>query len=198
MPRILAIAGSYREGGVIDQAMDAAARAAVAAGAEIEIIQLRDQPVGFCRNCRECTQQPGEAPGVCVQEDAMAGIVDRIEAADGLILASPTNFYSVTALFKRFMERLVVYAYWPWSMPAPRMRKQRLAKRAIVIASAAAPSPLARLFYATLRQLRLTAKTLGARAVDSVLLGLVAGEPHAQLSERQKARIGRAVRKLVT
>jgi multimeric flavodoxin WrbA len=41
----------------------------------------------------------------------MATLTQKIETADGIVLASPTNFYTVAALFKRFMERLVVYAY---------------------------------------------------------------------------------------
>ncbi len=40
----------------------------------------------------------------------MRDLIARIEATDALILASPTNFSLVTAVFKRFMERLVVYA----------------------------------------------------------------------------------------
>ena len=114
MTTLLAITGSYREDGIIDQAVATAAAAARRAGAEVEIVHLRNYPIEFCRNCRECTQTAGEAPGQCVIKDGMATLIQKIEAADGFVLASPTNFYTVTALFKRFMERLVVYAYWPW------------------------------------------------------------------------------------
>jgi len=47
----------------------------------------------------------------------------------------PFNFYSVTAIFKRFMERLVVYAYWPWRSHAPKLRRKKATKRAILIGS---------------------------------------------------------------
>ena len=67
------------------------------------MIRLREHPIGFCLNCRECTQQPGTAPGQCVQHDGMAELVRKIEVADAFILASPTNFSSATALFKRFI-----------------------------------------------------------------------------------------------
>ncbi len=195
--RLLAIAGSYRDGGIIDQAVGAAVRAARDAGAQVEVVQLRDYPIEFCRNCRECTQTPGDAPGVCVQHDGMQALIDRIEAADGFILAAPTNFYSVTALFKRFMERLLVYAYWPWRKHAPQFRKKARAKKAVVIASAAAPAFLGRIFYSTSKQLRMTAKTIGANPVDDIFLGLVAGQPRTRLSEREEARIGQAAIKLV-
>jgi multimeric flavodoxin WrbA len=193
MKHLLAINGSYRPDGIIDQAVDAAVQAATSAGAQVEVEHLCDFPIEFCRNCRECTQQPGEAPGTCVQNDRMQALVDRIEAADGFILASPTNFYSVTAMFKRFMERLAVYAYWPWGAPAPKFRKARAMKKAIRIASCAAPGLMGRLFYATLKQLKMTAKTIGARPAGSVFIGLVAQREHAALPERSRKRIQQLV-----
>ena len=129
MTRLLAVNGSYRENGAIDQAVKVAMETVSEAGAAIEIIYLRDFPIEFCHNCRQCTQVPGEAPGSCVLQDRMHELIEKIEAADGYILASPTNFYSVTAVFKRFMERLVVYAYWPWGSHAPKLRKKKKHKK---------------------------------------------------------------------
>jgi multimeric flavodoxin WrbA len=197
MKRILAINGSYRDDGIIDQAVNVAAQAAVAAGAEVEVVHLRDFPIEFCLNCRECTQVPGEAPGKCVQHDRMAELVEKIEAADGFILASPTNFYSVTAVFKRFMERLVVYAYWPWGAPGPKFRKARASKRAIVIASCAAPGLMGRVFYTTLSQLKVTAKTIGAKPIGSTLIGLIAQHAHPELPDRARSRVQRLAKRLV-
>ncbi len=81
------------------------------AGAKVEIILPRNYPIEFYLNCRECTQQPGNLPGECIQHDTMQELINKIEERDSFILASPTNFGSVTAIFHRFMERLVVYAY---------------------------------------------------------------------------------------
>lgn len=125
MIKILAINGSYRDDGITDQTVEALAQALEAAGAEVEIILLREYPIEFCLNCRACTQQPGAAPGECVHHDGMQELIDKIERADCYILAAPTNFGSVTAIFKRFMERLVVYAYWPWDMNGPSIEKRR-------------------------------------------------------------------------
>jgi multimeric flavodoxin WrbA len=197
MKRLLAIDGSYRPDGIIDQAVAAAVDAAISAGAEVEVVHLRDYPIEFCRNCRECTQQAGESPGRCVQNDGMQSLVDRIEAADGYILASPTNFYSVTAVFKRFMERLAVYAYWPWGAPAPKFRKAHASKKAVLIASCAAPGLMGRLFYTTLNQLKMTAKTIGAKPVGSAFIGLVAQQEHTPLPERARKRIARLAGRLV-
>jgi multimeric flavodoxin WrbA len=196
MTRILAINGSYRENGAIDQAIALAVQTAQTAGTVIELVRLRDFPIEFCRNCRQCTQTPGEAPGRCTQQDRMHELIDKIEAADAYILASPTNFYSVTAIFKRFIERLVVYVYWPWGAPAPHPRKKRADKKAVLIATSAAPGPLGRFFYTTLKQLKLTAKTIGAKPVASLFIGLMSMEEYPVLHDRAKRRIQHLVRKL--
>lgn len=189
MTKILAINGSYRDDGVTDQAVEAAVKALQASGAEVEIILLREHPIEFCLNCRECSQQPGEAPGECVQHDGMQALIDKIEQADGYILASPTNFGSVTAIFKRFMERLVVYAYWPWDKNAPQSRKANAPKKkAVLISSCAAPGVFGRWLYGTHKQLKMTAQTIGANPVGALFLGLIAKEPHPRVSQRVQAK----------
>lgn len=135
--KITAIIGTYRKGGVIDSVVDEILAAAKEHGAEVEKVFLLDQRVEFCTNCRNCTQQEGTARGTCCLSDDMAAILDRIDASDGLILASPMNFGTVTALMKRFIERLVCYGYWPWGTGIPKERIRRKTKRAIVVASSA-------------------------------------------------------------
>ncbi len=197
MTHVLAINGSYREGGAIDQAVAAAAEAVQASGGTVEIINLRDFPIEFCLNCRHCTQSPGEAPGECVHPDGMRELIAKIEAADGLVLASSTNFSSVTALFKRFMERLIVYAYWPWGAHAPRPRKTKAGKQAVLIASSAAPGWMGLVFSSTVRQLKKTAKIIGAKPVGSVCLGLMSRQEQPSLSARDRRRVQAMAGKLV-
>ena len=199
MIRILAINGSYRDDGVTDRAVDCALAAARAAGAAVEQIRLREYPIEFCLNCRECTQPPGEAPAACVLDDGMRALVEKIEAADALILAAPTNFGSVTALFKRFMERLAVYAYWSWGGRVPSYRKAGLASRkpALLISSSAAPALLARWAFGSLRQLRATATLLGADVAGSLLIGSTSAEPQPPLAEAQQARLRKLAARLL-
>ena len=109
MIKILVINGLYQDDDIADQTVEVMVRAVEEAGTGVEVIFLREYPIEFCLNCRECTQQPGDTPGKCVQHDGMQELIDKIEQADGYILVSPTNFGSITVIFKRFMERLVVY-----------------------------------------------------------------------------------------
>ncbi len=198
MSKILAINGSYRDDGITDQIVKALAQAIKEAGAEVEIILLREYPIEFCLNCRECTQQPGVAPGRCVQHDGMQELIEKIERSDGYILASPTNFGSVTAIFKRFMERLIVYAYWPWDMNAPQFRKANMTKKkAVLISSCAAPGILGRWLYGTHKQLKMTAQTIGANIVGTLFTGMIAKQPHPRLPKQVQANIRALAEKLL-
>lgn len=197
MMKILAINGSYRDGGITDQTVTALAQAIRQTGAEVEVVLLRKYPIEFCLNCRECTQQPGGAPGICVQHDGMQALVDKLEQADGYIFAAPTNFGSVTAIFKRFMERLIVYAYWPWGMNAPKFRKAKLPKKkALLVSSCAAPGFLGRWAYGTHKQLKATAKTVGAKPAGTLFTGLISDEPHAKLPQHIQIKIQKLAKKI--
>jgi len=198
MSKILVINGSYRDDGITDQAVHKMVQALMFAGAEVEIILLREYPIEFCLNCRECTQQTGDLPSQCVQHDGMEELVNKIERADGYILASPTNFGSVTAIYKRFMERLIVYAYWPWDMNSPKFRKENVSKKkAILVSSCAAPGIIGRLMYGTHKQLKITAQTIGADIVGTLFIGLIAKESHQALPEGVQKKVKILVEKLL-
>ncbi len=88
----------------------------------------------------------------------------KIEGADAYILASPTNFSTVTALFKRFMDRLAVYAYWPWEAYGPKFRKSSSKqKKALHISSSATGFCAAMDVQHGKKQLMMTANTIGAK-----------------------------------
>lgn len=195
--KVLSINGSYRDDGITDQAVQAAAHSLSESGVEVELIQLRDFPIEFCLNCRVCTQEPGEAPGKCVHDDGMRELVEKIEQADAYIIAAPTNLDSVTAIFKRFMERLIVYAYWPWGAHTPQFRKSKSAKKkAMLISSCAAPGLIGRLLFGTNKQLKMTARIIGADPVGTLFTGRVAGEQDHQLPQRMRQRAESLARKL--
>lgn len=198
MARILAINGSYREGGITDQAVESMIQALKAAGAEVETVRLRNYPIEFCLNCRECTEKPGIAPGECVLLDGMQALIAGIEQADGYILASPTNFGSVTAIFKRFMERLAVYAYWPKEMNAPQFRKaDQTKKKAVLVSSCAAPGILGSWLFGTRKQLKMTAQVIGAETTGTLFAGLIAKEHPPKLPTKVQATARRLAAKLV-
>ena len=128
--KIVAIVGSYRKGGTVDAAVEAVLAGAREHGAATHTIYLTEQHIEFCQNCRTCTQTPGEARGTCPQHDDLAAILSEIDAADGVVLGAPVNCFNVTAIFRRFLERLVGCCYWPWGQPMPRMREKVMWRKA--------------------------------------------------------------------
>lgn len=196
--RITAIVGSYRKNGVIDRAVDEILDSARTAGAETTKIYLLDKRIEFCTNCRSCTQQPGPQRGACPIEDEMSSVLDEIERSDAFILASPMNFWTVTAVMKRFIERMVCYAYWPWGGMSPKLRNPRGTKRAVIVGSSACPGPIARLLTSMMGLLKTTAKTIGARKIESLYIGMAAGEQHCDIGERARKKARRLGKSLAS
>lgn len=195
--KVTAIVGSYRKGGISDQATDAILASAKEEGADVTKIYLIDKKIEFCRNCRTCTQQPGTHRGECCIADDMNSILDEIERSDAIILASPMNFWTVTAAMKTFIERLICFAYWPWKMNAPKVRSSTKSKRAIIVASSAAPAFVGRLKTRILSLLKTVAGLLGARTAGVLYVGLAGHEQHQKISERTRTKAHRLGKQLI-
>lgn len=195
--KVIAIVGTYRRGRVIDSAVDEELRGAREAGADTEKIMLLDRHIEFCSNCRACTQTDGQQRGRCAIQDDMDDILDTLDAADAYIFASPINFYSVTALMKRFIERLICYGFWPWGKPMPAMRNKKGRKAALLMTSSVCPAIIGRfVFGSTLRILKACADCLGAGSVRKLYFGMVACEADNCLGDRHKRRAFEAGRRL--
>jgi len=188
--KIIAIVGSYRKGGIIERAVEAILQAAAEQGAETATIRLLAPPLEFCLNCRKCTQQEGPQRGACVHRDGMGDILDRIEASHGIVLASPVNFFGVTAVMQRFIERLVGYAFWPWGKPGPALRVKDRGLRAVLVTSSAMPAALGRVFTRSLSSLKRAAQTLGAKRLRTLFVGTAALHERQELTQAilEKAR----------
>lgn len=177
---VTAIVGSYRKGGTVDTVIDAILSAAREAGAETSKIYLIDKHIEFCTNCRECTQEQGAGRGACPLADDMNGILDAIERSDALVLGTSINFYTVTAVMKKFAERLLCYTFWPWGMLRPKMRNKKRDKRAVVVISSAAPSIMTRLLTGSVKLMKDAAAMLGCRTIGVLTIGLAATAPKMQ------------------
>ena len=194
--RVVAIVGSYRSGGVTDRAVEAVLEGARVMGAQTRTFELTEQHIEFCRNCRECTQRPGAERSPCIQQDDLEAMLKEVEAADAVVLASPVNYYNVTALFRGFLERLLGFTYWPWGQNGPALRNKLKTRRAVLVAAAGMPGFMIPLATGAPRALRLAAKIMGAKPVGELWVGLVAGKPRPTLSTRTMERARRLGMKL--
>jgi len=79
-----------------------------AEGIALETIHLCERDIEFCIGCAHCLEQ-----GKCWIPDEHAGVLDRLLAADGIVLASPVYFYQVTAQMKAFIDRSLALSHKP-------------------------------------------------------------------------------------
>lgn len=195
--KLTAIVGTYRKGGVVDRAVDEILASAREAGAETTKIYLIDKHIEFCTNCRTCTQQGGVQRGHCPINDDMGGILEEIKRADALVLASPMNFGTVTAVMKRFIERLVCLAFWPWGKASPQIRNKKKNKVAVIVVASAAPSLMARLLTRIGSLLKTTAGVLDAKIIGTLYIGLAAREPEQDIGERARGKARKLGKRLI-
>jgi len=110
MIQIMAFYGSPRRKGNTALLLRNAVEGAREMGAEVEEIVLRDLKMSPCLEIYGCKKT-----GRCAIQDDFQKIYDKILACDGVILASPMFFYSVSAHTKILMDRCQsfwVKKYW--------------------------------------------------------------------------------------
>ena len=115
MAQILAIYGSPRRQGNTATLLKRAVSGTVDAGAEVNEISLRGLKISPCLEIYGCKKE-----GKCVIKDDFHQVIDRILSAQGLMLASPIFFYTVSAHTKILMDRcqsLWVKKYWIDKVP---------------------------------------------------------------------------------
>ena len=122
-PKIIAIYGSPRREGNTATLLKKAIEGARDSGAEVEEIVLRDLKISPCLEIYGCMQA-----GECAIKDDFQIVRDKILASQGLILASPVFFYTVSSHTKILMDRfqsLWVKKYWVDKTP----KDQQIIKR---------------------------------------------------------------------
>jgi multimeric flavodoxin WrbA len=110
MTTLVAIYGSPRRNGNTAVLLKRAVAGARSGGAQVDEFVLRDMKMSPCLEIYGC-----KADGRCVIEDDFQPLCDAVLGADGLMVASPIFFYSVSAQLKIFMDRcqsLWVKKYW--------------------------------------------------------------------------------------
>jgi multimeric flavodoxin WrbA len=100
--KILAIHGSPRTISSLTRHLASLVlQGAIENGAETELIDLCDSRVTPCTACEGCSFN-----GICVFDDDVPLIIERMKAADGIIFASPVYIDNVSGQMKIFFDRL--------------------------------------------------------------------------------------------
>jgi multimeric flavodoxin WrbA len=98
--KILAVSASPRKGGNSDLLCDQFMLGAKEAGNQAEKIFVREKKINYCTGCGTCFKT-----GKCVQKDDMAEILDKMVAADVIVMATPMYFYTLNGQMKTFIDR---------------------------------------------------------------------------------------------
>lgn len=102
MKKVLILSASPRKNGNSDILCHQFMKGAQEAGHQAEIISLYEKKIGFCRACYVCFRI-----GSCVLKDDMEEILDKIQAADVLVIATPVYFLSMNGMLKTTIDRFL-------------------------------------------------------------------------------------------
>ena len=77
-------------------------------GFELEVIHLAGLDIRYCTGCAFCMEK-----GKCWIDDDHRQITEKLLTAQGIILASPVYFFSVTGQMKTFLDRSLALGHKP-------------------------------------------------------------------------------------
>ena len=103
--RILVLQASPNEDGLTASMAKEVMAGAQAAGAETELVHMRKLKLGACLACEDgwgrCRRE-----GLCIIEDDLEVLRDKVAKADGVVLSTPVYFGDVAEVVKSFFDRL--------------------------------------------------------------------------------------------
>lgn len=106
--RILAVNGSPRGAkGNTERILQPFLEGAREVGAETETVYLKDREINHCQGCFTCWTK---TPGVCVHQDDMPELLEKIRKSDMVVFATPLYVFTVSGLMKDFMDRMLPLA----------------------------------------------------------------------------------------
>ena len=104
--KVAAFNGSPRPDGNTELCLNIIGRELEAQGIDMEIIKVGNSPKG-CMACYKCLEN---GDGHCVQNDRVNEWIDKMTAADGIILASPVYYGGIAGGMKCFLDRAFLAA----------------------------------------------------------------------------------------
>jgi multimeric flavodoxin WrbA len=101
--RVVAISGSARENGNTALLLGHVLAELSGEGIGTELVQLSGKSIRGCTACFKCFANKDRR--CAVTGDAVNDCIEKMEAADGILLGSPTYFTDVTAEMKALIDR---------------------------------------------------------------------------------------------
>ena len=102
--KVLGICGSLREESNTNKLVQ---KVAESSGRPYELIYLAKTKVKPCTGCLHCEGNDG----TCIVQDGMQEVYDKLLAAQGVILGSPTYRWDISGAVKCFLDRTIALNY---------------------------------------------------------------------------------------
>ena len=99
--KVLVLSASPRRGGNSDLLCDQFISGAQEAGLHAEKIFLKDKKINYCTGCGTCFSGKKRCP----QKDDMAEVLEKMIAAEVIVMATPVYFYTMNAQMKTLIDR---------------------------------------------------------------------------------------------
>ena len=109
--KVLILNGSPRVGGKTTVAVEEMERIFREEGVEVETVQVGARDIRGCIACGRCAET-----GRCVFDDIVNELAPKLEAADGLVVASPVYYASANATLVACLTRLFYSSHFDKSM----------------------------------------------------------------------------------
>lgn len=103
--KVLIVSGNPKKKGALASLVGEAARGATDGGAQVEEARITALDIGYCRFCLQCHDDVDSPIARCALADDMPDLLEKVRAADGLILACPASGGHANAVMKTFIER---------------------------------------------------------------------------------------------
>jgi multimeric flavodoxin WrbA len=98
--KVLILSSSPRKGGNSDLLCDQFILGTKESGHNAEKIFLKDKNINYCTGCGSCFNKKK-----CPQKDDMPEILEKMIAADVIVMATPVYFYTMSGQMKTLIDR---------------------------------------------------------------------------------------------
>ncbi|HSO08794.1 MAG TPA: flavodoxin family protein, partial [Desulfoprunum sp.] len=100
--KTVAFNGSPNKKGNTFHALQMVTKELEEAGIETEIVHVGNKAIRGCLACGQCIKTKNER---CIQDDEVNDWIQKMKAADGILLGSPVHFSAIGGTMKSFLDR---------------------------------------------------------------------------------------------
>lgn len=101
--KVLAINGSPKAQGNTYHAIMMVGEELKKQGIELEVVQIGDKKISGCLSCGACARNKNEK--CIIEDDIVNETIQKMKAADGIIISSPVHYAGIGGTMKSFLDR---------------------------------------------------------------------------------------------